>query len=76
MKRLQRLLSLVLVLTTGCTAIHRHPVAFTVVSIGVGVGVGVIVSKVTTTNCPSMINGYPYQGTPPCPGPNYDPGRK
>ena len=74
MKITTKLEALLLILAlTGCATIHRHPVAFGVVS---GVAVAVTVSSLTRHVCPATINGYPYNGTPPCPNPaTYDPGK-
>jgi len=77
----KRLLSLALVFLTlanfGCAAgrwSKRHPVAAgLIIGAGVGVGVGLATRR---GHCPSVINGYPYNGTPPCPGPTYDPNVK
>lgn len=60
---------------TGCNFAHRHPVIVKVVPSMIAVPVAYALSHQHT--CPSVINGYPYSGTPPCPNPaTYDPGRK
>lgn len=71
---MKQLLALSLILTTGCATIHRHPTLTVVTGLVGGAGVGLIVVSTTRQVCPSTINGYHYYGTPPCPGPNYDPG--
>lgn len=57
----------------GCAAMKRHPVLSGAV---IGLAAGVTVAIATHHSCPHMINGYRYDGTPPCPGPDYDPGGK
>lgn len=71
---MKRLLVLLLITTTGCATYHKHPTLIVVTGLVGGAGVGLIVASTTRNVCPSVINGYHYQGTPPCPGPNYDPG--
>jgi hypothetical protein len=63
-----RLISAILAcaLLTNCATIHRHPKATAiVVGAGVGIGVGLVVGY--RKGCPSHVDGYPYDGTPPCP---------
>jgi hypothetical protein len=74
---MNRLLTVCLLLasTTGCAAMRRHPAITGMVAGGaVGLTLGLVYRP---PHCPSMINGYPYNGTPPCPNPaTYDPGGK
>ncbi len=59
---------------TGCASMRRHPLIY---GAAIGATVGVTVALATRHTCPSMINGYPYSGSPPCPNPaTYDPGGK
>lgn len=58
----------------SCVTMHRHPVIMGVV---IGGAAGVTAGLLTRHTCPHMINGYYYDGTPPCPNPaTYDPGPK
>ena len=72
---MKRLISIALCFAlTGCAAMKRHPVITAAV---VTIPTVIVVAHFTTHNCPSVINGYPYSGTPPCPNPaTYDPGKK
>jgi hypothetical protein len=80
---MRKLLIITLCLSlTGCATMHRHPTATKVVLIGGGAAVGVTIGILTRPHhCPSIINGYPYNGDPnvygQCPNPStYDPGGK
>jgi len=56
---------------------HNHPKRTIAMFWAGGAAVGVTVGLLTRLHhCPSVINGYPYDGTPGphgCPGKNYDP---
>ena len=57
--------------------VSRHPVYFMLILGGASAGGVAIGYHYLHQSCPSMINGYPYNGTPyngKCPGKNYDPG--
>lgn len=58
--------------------IHRHPVGFMLIMAGVGGGGGYLIHRLTDHTCPNYViyegKKEPYDGTPPCPGPGYDPG--
>lgn len=72
---MNKLAAIVLLLSIqGCATMRRHPVLTGVVG---GAAIGVTVGLATRHTCPHMVNGYPYDGTPPCPNPaTYDPGKK
>ncbi|HEY6766618.1 MAG TPA: hypothetical protein VI386_17805 [Candidatus Sulfotelmatobacter sp.] len=71
---MKKLSIITLICLTGCTTMRRHPVAYGVL---IGASAGVAIGLATRHTCPSMINDYPYEGTPPCPNPKtYDPGEK
>lgn len=53
-----------------------HPTRTKLIIAAIGGGVGLTIALVTRHNCPKYINGYRYDGTPPCPGKDYDPGGK
>lgn len=53
-----------------------HPTRTKLIIAAIGGGIGLTIALVTRHNCPKYINGYRYDGTPPCPGPDYDPGDK
>lgn len=58
----------------GCASMRRHPAVYGIVA---GVAIGGTVAILTHHSCPKVVNGYPYDGTPPCPDPKtYDPDRK
>lgn len=64
-------------LLTGCNYAARHPVRTKVGLIAIGAGTAVAVALATRHTCPHTINGYPYDGTPPCPNSRtYDPGAR
>lgn len=74
MTPLKRGVSILLLLaTTGCGAIHRHPTATKIVIIGGMAAIGGVVGYETrkANECPTTYDGKPYQGTPwgpyPCP---------
>lgn len=63
---------------TACVGLRsnmrRHPAIY---GIAAGAVAGVSIGLATRHTCPPMINGYRYDGTPPCPNPaSYDPGGK
>lgn len=73
---MKRLIIFILLFTTGCASIRRHPVIY---GMAAGAVTGATIAILTRHNCPHMINGYPYDGTPDaqghCPNPaTYDPG--
>jgi hypothetical protein len=69
---MRKLLVLSLLLTTGCATMRRHPAVTGMVA---GVAIGGTIAILTRHTCPHTINGYPYDGTWPCPNPKtYDPG--
>jgi hypothetical protein len=43
---------------------YRHPVATAAIVVGIAGG---IVAATRQWGCPNKIDGYPYDGTPPCP---------
>jgi hypothetical protein len=52
----------------------KHPTKTKVLFIiSGGIIGGVIAYETRPGTCPSIINGYAYNGTPPCPSSNYDP---
>jgi hypothetical protein len=51
-----------------------HPTRTKIIIAAIGGGIGLTIALATRHNCPKKINGYVYDGTPPCPGPDYDPG--
>ena len=83
MRRLAKLamaacLVCLLAASTACAGlrenVRRHPAAW-----GAGSAAVVTLAIVLATRhpCPRRVNGYPYDGTPPCPNPaTYDPGPK
>lgn len=66
-------LAAILALTSACATMRRHPALTGVVA---GTVAGVSIALATHHSCPHMVNGYPYDGTAPCPGPNYEPDGK
>lgn len=54
----------VLLFSTGCASMRRHPIVYGVVA---GVAVGATVALATRHNCGHVYDGKPYDGTPPCP---------
>jgi hypothetical protein len=48
----------------GCATMRRHPALTGVIA---GAAIGTTVALATRHTCPSMYDGKPYQGTPPCP---------
>lgn len=54
-----------------------HPTRTKVIIAAIGGGVGLTIALVTRHNCPNFYLDHgkkePYNGTPPCPGPDYDP---
>jgi len=53
---------------------QRHMKRAKIIGIAGGAMTGLVIGLLTRTGtCPKVINGYPYNGTPPCPGKNYDP---
>jgi hypothetical protein len=70
---MKTLVVLLLLVTTGCASLRHHPVLY---GMAAGVATGATIAILTRHTCPHAINGYPYDGTPPCPNPaTYDPGR-
>jgi hypothetical protein len=63
MKKLIGIL-LLLALTTNCASMRRHPVIWGVTT---GAAISLVVVVATHKSCPPVINGVPYDGTPPCP---------
>lgn len=62
-------------------AVHRaHHTRTWLITLGIlaaGAVVGGEIALHQHDTCPKMINGYPYDGTPPCPNPaTYDPGTR
>jgi hypothetical protein len=54
--------------------VSRHPTRTKAFFILGGAAVGTGIAIVTRRgSCPKFINGYAYNGTPPCPSSNYDP---
>lgn len=67
------LLASLLASASGCASMRRYPVLY---GMAVGGSVGLTYGLLTNHHCPSVINGYPYQGNQkPCPY-NWDPGPK
>lgn len=59
-------LLLIVSMLSGCATIHRHPKATAlIVATAVGTAAGYKLGH--QKPCPSVINGVPYNGTPPCP---------
>jgi hypothetical protein len=53
---------------SGCGFAERHPTRARVLGIIVGAGVGASIAyAVRPGHCPSIYDGRPYSGTPPCP---------
>ena len=59
---------------SGCATIHRHPILFVVAGVATGVGVGLATRG--HGHCPTVYDGHPYNGTPPCPQDYPDPKRR
>lgn len=66
MLNLKTLIVFLLLCCTGCATIHRHPTLTKVTIISAGAGTGVLVGILTrrANECPSIITGNPYSGTP------------
>lgn len=58
----------VLAILCGCAGLRsnmrRHPLIY---GVAIGAGIGATIGIIQHCSCPSRINGYPYQGTCPCP---------
>ena len=56
---------------------HRRTyiVSMAIIAAGAAAGATIAIIQNRNASCPHIINGYPYDGTPPCPNPvTYDPG--